>query len=55
MENGDRVELRGFGAFGVKTREARIARNPRTGQPVAVPAKKIPHFKMGKQMVIKKI
>ncbi len=50
LENGKRVELRGFGAFGIKVREARIARNPRTGEPVAVPAKKMPFFKMGKKM-----
>ena len=50
LENGKRVELRGFGAFGIKEREARIARNPRTGEPVAVPAKKMPFFKMGKKM-----
>ncbi len=50
LENGNRVELRGFGAFGVKKRNARIGRNPRTGDPVAVPAKNIPFFKMGKGM-----
>ena len=46
----DRVELRGFGAFDVKEREARIARNPKTGSVVAVPAKTIPFFRMGKRM-----
>ena len=50
LSEGRRVELRGFGAFGIKVREARIARNPRTGEPVAVPAKKMPFFKMGKKM-----
>ncbi len=50
LENGNRVELRGFGAFGVKKRKARIARNPRTGSAVPVPEKKIPFFKMGKGM-----
>ena len=50
ISKSDRVELRGFGAFDVKTREARIARNPKTGSVVAVPAKKIPFFKMGKGM-----
>ena len=44
------MELRGFGAFGVKKRKARIARNPRTGSAVPVPEKKIPFFKMGKGM-----
>ena len=50
LENGNRIELRGFGAFGVKKRSARIARNPRTGEPVAVQSKNIPFFKMGKNM-----
>ena len=44
----DRVELRGFGSFDVKEREARIARNPKTGSVVAVQAKTIPFFRMGK-------
>ena len=46
----DRVELRGFGVFGVKERDARIARNPKNGSVVAVPAKKVPFFRMGKSM-----
>ena len=46
----DRVELRGFGTFDVKNREARIARNPKNGSVVAVPSKKIPFFRMGKGM-----
>ena len=46
----DRVELRGFGVFGVKEREARIARNPKNGSVVAVPAKNVPFFRMGKSM-----
>ena len=50
LENGDRVELRGFGAFSVREREARIGRNPRTGEPVNVEAKRMPFFKMGKGM-----
>lgn len=48
--NGDRVELRGFGAFSSKKREARIGRNPKTGKPVAIPPKNLPFFKMGKAM-----
>ena len=48
MANGDRVELRGFGAFSVKKRDARIGRNPRTGESVSVDAKAVPFFKMGK-------
>ena len=50
ISKGERVELRGFGVFGVKMREARIARNPRNGEVVAVPAKKVPFFRMGKDM-----
>ena len=50
LEDGDRVELRGFGAFSVREREARIGRNPRTGEPVNVEAKRMPFFKMGKGM-----
>ena len=50
LENGDRVELRGFGAFSVRERKARIGRNPRTGEPVNVEAKRMPFFKMGKGM-----
>ena len=50
LEDGDRVELRGFGAFSVRDRKARIGRNPRTGEPVNVEAKRMPFFKMGKGM-----
>jgi integration host factor subunit beta len=50
LSRGDRVELRGFGAFSVKRREARIGRNPRTGTAVAVSEKYIPFFKTGKQL-----
>lgn len=48
MENGERVELRGFGAFSVKQRDARVGRNPRTGEAVQVEAKNVPFFKTGK-------
>jgi integration host factor subunit beta len=48
MARGDRVELRGFGAFSVKKRDARIGRNPRTGETVPVDAKYVPFFKTGK-------
>jgi len=48
MANGDRVELRGFGAFSVKHRDARLGRNPRTGESVQVEAKSVPFFKTGK-------
>ena len=47
---GDRVELRGFGAFSIKQRGARIGRNPRTGEAVQVVAKSIPYFKTGKNL-----
>ena len=50
MGRGDRVELRGFGAFSVKQREARIGRNPRTGESVAVARKNTPFFKTGKDL-----
>jgi len=50
LADGDRVELRGFGAFSVKERGSRLGRNPRTGDSVDVPAKYIPYFKTGKQL-----
>ncbi len=48
LANGDRVELRGFGAFSVKKRDARVGRNPRTGESVQVDEKHVPFFKTGK-------
>ena len=48
MARGERVELRGFGAFSVKQRDARVGRNPRTGDAVDVNAKRVPFFKTGK-------
>ena len=50
LSKNERVELRGFGVFDVKKREARIARNPKNGDAVAVPAKNVPYFRMGKGM-----
>lgn len=50
LSRGDRVELRGFGAFSVKKREARTGRNPRTGETVDVAEKIVPFFKTGKQL-----
>lgn len=50
LANGDRVELRGFGAFSVKRREPRKGRNPRTGEAVDVPVKYVLHFKIGKAL-----
>ncbi len=48
LVRGDRVELRGFGAFSVKERDGRLGRNPRTGEAVDVPSKRMPFFKTGK-------
>ncbi len=50
LTRGDRVELRGFGAFSIKRREARLGRNPRTGAHVDVDQKAVPFFKTGKEM-----
>ena len=50
LAKGDRVELRGFGAFSVKNRDARIGRNPRTGERVEVEEKWVPFFKTGKDL-----
>ncbi|HHB82094.1 MAG TPA: integration host factor subunit beta [Devosia sp.] len=50
LAQGKRVELRGFGAFSVKNRPARIGRNPRTGEQVAVGEKYVPQFKAGKEI-----
>ncbi|MGB3245603.1 MAG: integration host factor subunit beta [Sulfitobacter sp.] len=48
LSGGDRVELRGFGAFSVKKRDARVGRNPRTGETVNIEEKHVPFFKTGK-------
>jgi integration host factor subunit beta len=50
LARGDRVELRGFGAFSVKQRDPRLGRNPRTGEAVPVPQKSVPFFKAGKEL-----
>ena len=50
LARGDRVELRGFGAFSVKQRDARQGRNPRTGETVVVGEKNAPYFKTGKEL-----
>ena len=50
LARGDRVELRGFGAFSVKNRDARTGRNPRTGETVYVAKKSVPFFKVGKDL-----
>jgi integration host factor subunit beta len=53
LANGDRVELRGFGAFATKKREGRVGRNPRTGEAVTVEEKSVPAFKTGKELRLK--
>ncbi len=50
LETGQRVELRGFGAFSVRRRNARTGRNPRTGETVSVDEKFVPFFKAGKEL-----
>jgi integration host factor subunit beta len=50
LVRGDRVELRGFGAFSVRHRSSRVGRNPRTGEEVRVPDKAVPYFKTGKEL-----
>ena len=50
LAQGDRVEIRGFGSFGRSYRPPRQARNPKTGAPVPVPGKWVPHFKPGKEL-----
>jgi integration host factor subunit beta len=50
LQNGGRVELRGFGAFSTRARDARKGRNPRTGEAVDVDAKRVPYFKPGKEL-----
>ena len=50
LAEGGRVELRGFGAFSTREREARSGRNPRTGEQVQVAAKRVPYFRPGKEM-----
>ena len=50
LQQGGRVELRGFGAFSSRARDARKGRNPRTGEAVDVDAKRVPYFKPGKEM-----
>ena len=50
LKRGDRIEIRGFGSFQVKVREAREGRNPKTGEPVHISAKRTPFFKVGKEL-----
>jgi integration host factor subunit beta len=53
LANDGRVELRGFGAFSTRARDARTGRNPRTGELVPVEAKRVPYFKPGKDMRVR--
>jgi DNA-binding protein HU-beta len=50
MQKGDTVALSGFGSFLAKARAARTGRNPRTGEPIAIPASRVPSFKAGKAL-----
>ena len=50
LRDGEKIELRGFGSFRLRSRGARVGRNPKTGEKVDVPPKKIPYFKMGKEL-----
>jgi integration host factor subunit beta len=50
LHKGDKIELRGFGSFRVRHRASRTGRNPKTGEGVLVPAKKVPYFKPGKEL-----
>ena len=50
LEDGERIEIRGFGSFNIHQRPPRLARNPKTGESVDLPAKTVVHFKPGKQM-----
>ncbi|MCE2391210.1 MAG: integration host factor subunit beta [Proteobacteria bacterium] len=50
LKSGERIEIRGFGSFQVKLREAREGRNPKTGEEVEIPAKRTPFFKVGKEL-----
>lgn len=50
LAEGRRIEVRGFGSFSLSQRAARVGRNPKTGEPVELPAKQVPHFKPGKEL-----
>jgi len=50
LKKGEKVELRGFGSFKIRDRQARVGRNPKTGEKVDIPEKKIPYFKPGKEL-----
>jgi integration host factor subunit beta len=50
LASGERIEIRGFGSFSLHFRPPRVGRNPKTGEPVSLPAKHVPHFKPGKEL-----
>jgi integration host factor subunit beta len=50
LKEGEKIELRGFGSFRIRKRDSRTGRNPKTGAGVVVPAKRVPHFKPGKEL-----
>jgi integration host factor subunit beta len=50
LSQGERIEIRGFGSFGLNYRPPRVGRNPKSGEKVQVPAKYVPHFKAGKEL-----
>jgi len=50
LASGERIEIRGFGSFSLHFRPGRVGRNPKTGAPVSLPAKHVPHFKPGKEL-----
>jgi len=50
LAKGDRIEIRGFGSFEIRSRQPRLGRNPKTGASVQVPEKKVPFFKVGKEL-----
>ncbi|HME58629.1 MAG TPA: HU family DNA-binding protein [Terracidiphilus sp.] len=50
LKSGDKIEIRGFGSFRTRQRNSRIGRNPKTGERVEVPAKKVPYFKPSKEL-----
>ncbi|MBI4209414.1 MAG: integration host factor subunit beta [Deltaproteobacteria bacterium] len=50
LRQGERIEIRGFGSFEIRTRNAKVGRNPKTGDKVSIPQKRIPFFKAGKEL-----
>jgi integration host factor subunit beta len=50
LSAGERIEIRGFGSFTLHERQARVGRNPKTGEPLALPVRHVPHFKAGKEL-----